>query len=111
MARVLPFFVGMFSLAASLKAMAFLLVACWRGLWLITIGALGYVAFRMLRAHARYTAAKIRRASREHIWSLKQSQGLQAALDAMTQQKRDRSGYRHLPGPSFCEVLPVTPNM
>jgi hypothetical protein len=50
MARVLPFFVGMFSLASFLNGDGLLAGArAGVALWLITIGALGYVAFRTLR--------------------------------------------------------------
>jgi hypothetical protein len=47
MARVLPFFVGMFSLASFFNGDG--LARAGVALWLITIGALGYVAFRTLR--------------------------------------------------------------
>jgi hypothetical protein len=50
MARVLPFFVGMFSLVSFFNGDGFLAGArAGVALWLITIGALGYVAFRTLR--------------------------------------------------------------
>jgi hypothetical protein len=50
MARVLPFFVGMFSLASFFNGDGLLAGArAGVALWLITIGALGYVAFRTLR--------------------------------------------------------------
>ena len=59
MARVLPFFVGMFSLASFFKGDGLLAGArAGVALWLITIGALGYVAFRML---ARTRATRRRR--------------------------------------------------
>ena len=50
MARALPFFVGMFSLASFFNGDGLLAGArAGVALWLITIGALGYVAFRTLR--------------------------------------------------------------
>jgi hypothetical protein len=50
MARALPLFVGMFSLASFFNGDGLLAGArAGVALWLITIGALGYVAFRTLR--------------------------------------------------------------
>ena len=50
MARVLPFFVGMFALASFFNGDGLLAGArAGVALWLIAIGALGYVAFRTLR--------------------------------------------------------------
>ena len=50
MARVLPFFVGMFSLASFFNGDGLLAGArAGVALWLITIGALGYVAFWWLQ--------------------------------------------------------------
>jgi hypothetical protein len=50
MAKVFPFFVGMFSLASFFNGDGLLAGArAGVAVWLITIGALGYVAFRTLR--------------------------------------------------------------
>src|ERR1700686_550901 len=59
MAKALPFFVGMFSLASFFKGDGLLAGArAGVALWLITIGALGYVALRTL---ARTRATRPRR--------------------------------------------------
>ena len=66
MARVLPFFVGMFALASFFNGDGVLAGArAGVALWLITIGALGYVAFRTL-ARTRATRRRRSEGSRAH---------------------------------------------